>query len=157
MTKVNQVVLCPSCKYDATGVRNLKFCPSCGCVMVRPKSGTFGVPDYLSSQKKEVEEGASIETRVAISREFNQFIDLMSFEDTYYAMMDAYLIMRQIPASTLKPDHLKTLIKVGIRIGEMSIAIDKLIKTGGKTRGLLESTESASHSESEDYFGGTGD
>lgn len=151
MTKINTVTVCPQCNATIAGMR---VCGKCGYKLDKPTSLLFGTPDYLSSQLREHEKETPAK---GLRDEYRKWLIESPYEDKMDALFDAYATLQVATLSDLPGDHLKMLIKLGIRIGKISMSLDEYIKNGGLTHGLSKPAESTGNQQSDDDFGREGD
>ena len=142
MTKVNEVVLCPKCGKETQKPK----CKYCHHNIVAYENTLFGTPDYFSSQyrytiglvKPNKQEDAN---KQECRDKLKDLLQGMSPEDRLDAMTDAYDVIRHCLLIDMQREDLKSLVKIGIRIGTISTNIDQYIKTGGLTNATINTAD----------------
>ena len=141
MANVNKVALCPRCKVEISFPLP-KRCPDCSLEIKKASNEHFYLPDYISTQYEDFREELGAYKSEGMSDENRKEMDSVvsslfkwcrecTAMDKLAAMSDAHLIVKHLIHSSTSPEHIKQILNVGKKIGELCVNLDDYVKKGG--------------------------
>lgn len=151
MSNVTQYKTCKNCLMDVSnlnlaekipeGGRNI-YCPYCRHPLENATNKRFDSPDYLLHQRDTLLKLLKDNNIIPGSSRHNSEIELISddlivwartapTEDRIAALWDSVTYLRELVHSNTDNKSIETIIKLGKKIGELSVALDSYVKSGG--------------------------
>lgn len=140
MAKVNQVSLCPKCRTQLPEPIP-PTCPGCNVALKPSFTSPFASPDYLYFQNRDLQEQQTAgkkdpelpeKAAQKLLLEKELWLKQCPDEDRIAALDDAWNMLSYIANSNASADTIKSVIRIGKRIGELASALDAYAIKGGK-------------------------
>ena len=141
MANTNQLALCLRCGLELDFPLPRR-CPHCSFEVRRSENNYFKLPNYVSAQYEEFRNTYKANMRASEHDEKTKEMDNVTHSlfkwcrectgvDKIAAMSDAHLIIKHLLHSDTSAGHIKKILDIGKKIGDLCSNLDDYFKKGG--------------------------
>lgn len=122
MTIIQTIFVCPRCEENITSIDTAAKCPSCGLPLGHSEVEPY-TPPYTFTEQHHKLQDAKLLASVLADLDTNKMNSIVN---------DALSIFETISGKNCDTPDISTVMKMGMRIGEIAKAYDSYLMAGGK-------------------------
>jgi hypothetical protein len=122
MTQIKNIFQCPRCDHDITSIGTTTSCPSCGLPLGNSHVDPYTPPYTFTEQHTKLED----------TEQYVKTLTDLNINKANNIVNDALTIFETIAGKNTSVSGIGSLVRMGIRIGEIAKAYDNFLSVGGK-------------------------